>query len=121
MFRHDGQHWTHYTAKDGVVTRFVWGMAATADGSIWASAGDGISRFDGRTWTAFSDWNMDHGLTPLVASPDGALWINRVDFGADEFKPFTMRYRAGTDPPETRIAGYFAIDRPLMTRYREVG
>ena len=79
VFCYDGRTWRRYSIKDGLVANTIRSITQTADGSIWAAADLGVSRFDGQDWT--SDV-LPLGLSrareggSLKASPSGALWIN---------------------------------------------
>ena len=77
-----------YRLRDGVWTAFsleeafagdlgehwVGGFAEDADGTVWAvSTGPYLARFDGDSWTRFTD-RLDDVWPMLVADADGVLW-----------------------------------------------
>jgi ligand-binding sensor domain-containing protein len=55
----------------------VWAIAVDGEGAIWFGTDGGVSRFDGQTWTtyteedglAFSDVNV------IAVDGEGALWF----------------------------------------------
>jgi ligand-binding sensor domain-containing protein len=50
---------TIYTARDGVPTGAIWGLAQDREGTIWAAAESGLSRLQGRRWKYVGkDWNF---------------------------------------------------------------
>jgi sugar lactone lactonase YvrE len=84
--RYDGNSWTTYTVDDGLLSN-EGSIVVDADGIvsvIHAELGPdhepvpiGISRFDGATWTAFSDVGDSRSgpSTGSVSGPDGTLWM----------------------------------------------
>jgi ligand-binding sensor domain-containing protein len=55
VYRYDGQSWTHFTDKDGLVDNKICAIVTGSDGNIWFGSYDkGVSRFDGRNWTTYT-------------------------------------------------------------------
>lgn len=90
----DGQL-THYPAAPGVPSDLLLAFAEDRDGTIWAAARGGFSRFDGQRWQAVgADWGYPgtqaHSL--LVDSID-TLWVTTgttlmyLPRGAHRFHP----------------------------------
>lgn len=84
----DGEKWTTYTATDGLAGASVEVIAVAPDGTLWsAGAGgwrgntyvsyNGVSRFDGETWTTYTaaDGLLRNEVRAIAVSPDGALWF----------------------------------------------
>jgi ligand-binding sensor domain-containing protein len=69
LTRYDGQTWQD-------MDKMAFSIAATPDGTLWASGWEGAqdsyytASFDGSTWTK----TLDSSLGWLVATPDGAVW-----------------------------------------------
>lgn len=54
VYRHDGKTLSHFTTKDGLCSDHVRGFQEDKAGNIYAVTVDGISKFDGRTFTTLS-------------------------------------------------------------------
>lgn len=127
--RYDGHVWQPFQGKDSLVANSVRSLTQTADGSVWAATDRGVSRFDGRTWTADllpAQLNVPHEGGSLKGSASGSLWINRfapewtrrawskappVDTAHCEF--WTMRYQFEGAPPQTTLnAGAERVSPP---------
>ena len=99
-FYFDGETWTRYDVRDGLADNRIRSILRTDDGSVWVGTTEGVSRFDGQSWTTYA---LPLELTPVIGglrqSRDGALWINY----SVEGKPLTARYRPDTTPPEAKV------------------
>jgi len=76
--RFDGVNWTTYTTHDGLLQDCVLSIAITPDGAIWFGFEDGVTRYDGQTWTSFNHVTTRTSLRRadvMAVAPDGALWI----------------------------------------------
>ena len=71
--------WSSYTTYDGAIGNDnVPAVVIAPDGAVWAGTrGAGASRFDGKTWTAFTPENSPLGpsVVAIAVAPDGALWF----------------------------------------------
>ncbi len=94
-------------------------LAVEGSPGIWAATTDGLSRFDGHSWsphTRFSELKLQREGARLHASIDGNIWINSATRSwnlntepepLDEQVAFkTIRYALDSDPPETRIDAF---------------
>ena len=78
-----------YTQDDGLLSNGVSAIAQTSDGYLWIGTGEGLSRFDG---TSFTNYRTNDGLpsnyitvlTPGKRSP-GRLWIGTRHGGLCKF------------------------------------
>lgn len=97
-FDHDGNLWitsfdgalrldtvsglcTHFTKENGLAEELLAAVAVGPDGDVWLGGywnGD-ISRFDGRRWTTYTDYDgsadKGNGIFDITVAPDGALWF----------------------------------------------
>ncbi len=88
--RFDGQTWMAYTEKDGLVDDAVMAIAAAPDGAVWFGTCGltgpaspepprcyGVSRFDGQSWTTFTeaDGLGYNRVSAIAVAADGALWF----------------------------------------------
>lgn len=56
IWRYDGKSFTNFTVKDGLGDYSVWSMVEDKAGHIWVGTrNNGLYRFDGTTFTAFSE------------------------------------------------------------------
>jgi len=74
----NGESWTGLTPSDmGITSCNLMNIAFDPDGTLWASGGDAVLRFDGETWKSFGS---ESGLEIPVAlymdiGPDGKVWV----------------------------------------------
>ncbi len=86
--RFDGKTWTTYTTDDGLAGNSIWGrgLHQAPDGTIWAGfraetdtsgTQNGISRFDGKTWTTIEVpvGNPRPSISDIHTAADGSLWF----------------------------------------------
>ena len=82
------QTFTNYTETDGLISNFVNCVALDADDNVWFGTKDGISFFDGTTWTNFDQTSypalVDNNVLALDVDSDNNLWIG-TDFGVNKF------------------------------------
>jgi ligand-binding sensor domain-containing protein len=50
-FHYDGREWARYDVRSGLAEGQIKSILQTDDGSIWLATPNGVSRFDGETWT----------------------------------------------------------------------
>jgi ligand-binding sensor domain-containing protein len=81
-------NWTQYTVKDGLPSDDIHSVAVARDGSVWVGTVNGLSRFDGETWTiiplqgdADNKW-----IGTILAASDGSVWISYYG-GIAHFNP----------------------------------
>ena len=82
---YDGRAWQTYSEADGLVGSYV-GVASAIDraGNLWLSTehigardGNGVIRFDGKTWRNFrvEDGLAHNRVYDIAAGPDGSVWF----------------------------------------------
>ena len=117
VYQQDGDSWKFYSTPEGLAGVNLSDLLVLGDGTLLASSGEGISRFDGKAWTthAYPDWwSMSGRQSGMHQSEDGAVWFNIDDHVVqpaqlivNQTEPFrSIRYRAETEPPDTRISSY---------------
>ncbi|RPI24135.1 MAG: hypothetical protein EHM61_17965, partial [Acidobacteria bacterium] len=116
-FHFDGRQWRQYTVRHGLPSNCVGSVLAAADGSAWLGTMKGISRFDGRRWTATvlpSQVWIEPQNGWMVQSKDGAVWANnsyrewvRRGLSTQPVKPDsqhrTVRFKRDNNAPDTEI------------------
>jgi ligand-binding sensor domain-containing protein len=58
--------------------------AVTADGTVWAGTTEGVSRFDGASWTTYLPGDR---AWEIAVAPDGALWFANDGAGLRSYVP----------------------------------
>jgi len=53
VYRFDGKSFINYTANDGLITNLVYTIMEDLEGNIWFGTTDGVSRYNGKTFTNF--------------------------------------------------------------------
>ena len=96
-YQYDGVSWTHHNTRSGLVDDNISAIVELPDGSILVSTAEGMSRFDGVTWTKRA---FDPVLNPreLHRSEDGTIWMIFRDRRAR-----TVRYVPDLEPPDVEI------------------
>lgn len=77
-----------YTTKDGLLSNMIHSITVGPDGVIWVGTyGGGLSRFDGKTWTAYTPYGLGSTLTyaanwtPFKKGQGlGDLWVYGIHF-----------------------------------------
>ena len=97
---------TPETRAVGTVVDFAEGR----DGILWATANNGLLRFDGRRWeTVAGDWNFPAGgAFSAITDADDALWVStdrdilRLPAGAHRFEPSGVPFKLAAEFAQTR-------------------
>src|SRR5689334_13772324 len=102
---------THFDARDGLSQNLATAIAQTADGYLWVSSEEGLSRFDGVRFTNFGHGNTE-GLptsvcTALTVDSSGTLWVGTRDHGLVHL--VDGEFRAVVWGPEARTARIRAL------------
>jgi ligand-binding sensor domain-containing protein len=76
---------THFAARDGMPHGFSVALAQTSDGYLWSASQEGLSRFDGTSFTTY-DHRKTEGVpantfTALAVDSAGTLWAGTFDRG----------------------------------------
>jgi len=110
VLRYLAGRWTRYDVTNGLASNRVESVLQTDVGSIWVATDEGVSRFDGRTWTTYALpatlTGVLAGGTDLRRSHGGALWINTEvtdELALRGLRRRTIRYLPESGPPETEI------------------
>src|SRR5262245_21581603 len=76
---------THFAAHEGMPQSLAWAIAQTADGYLWISSQEGVSRFDGASFTTY-DHRKTEGIpvnqfTSLAVDKHGTMWAGTSNRG----------------------------------------
>jgi signal transduction histidine kinase len=105
--RYDGQQWTFFSAKEGLVGDGISSLFLAGDGALWFAGQKGLTRFDGTSWVRYAQADgLDLGwLFPtLHPTRDGSFWIDDSSGKVIHFRPHLFR-----DQPETKLVS--PVDR----------
>jgi ligand-binding sensor domain-containing protein/signal transduction histidine kinase len=79
--------------EDGLPDQTIQAFAQTPDGSLWIATKEGLVRFDGQHFAAYTRETgpafLERGINCLFTAHDGSLWIGTEGGGL-------FRYRGGT-------------------------
>lgn len=98
-------HFTTFTAEDGLAHNTVTAFLQDRQGFLWIGTLDGLSRFDGQTFTTFRPEPGNpyapasafiHGL---LEADDGTLWLGTRTGGLCRYTPTTERFRCYQPDP----------------------
>jgi len=70
--------WTTWTVSDGLASNWVYAIAVESNGTIWAGTKEGVSAYDGITWTTYYTGNsgLIHNKVQAVAiDAQGNKWF----------------------------------------------
>jgi len=77
--RFDGQSWVTYTKDDGLISDWVLSVAVGPDGVIWVGTLEGLSFFDGESWTSLEPEKIQGDpilrADTLAVTQDGVVWV----------------------------------------------
>jgi len=101
----NAQTFTNYTVNDGLIDNSVNCISIDGNNNIWIGTQNGISKFDGTTWTSYTN-AIDSGIVnntinAICALSNGNIWIG-TDFGAslydgNTWTPYTTLNGLGDD------------------------
>jgi ligand-binding sensor domain-containing protein len=87
----------HWAAHEGMPHSLAMAIAQTADGYLWTTSQEGLTRFDGTSFTTY-DHRQTEGIlanqfTALAVDRDGTLWAGTANHGVihlvgGEFRTF---------------------------------
>ncbi|MSS73726.1 MAG: hypothetical protein EXS64_19895 [Candidatus Latescibacteria bacterium] len=92
-------HWRTYDATDGLPVGYVRSILQDREGNLWFGTwGGGVSRFDGKTFTAFTtkDGLASNLVYSILQDREGNIWFGTWGEGVSRFdgkdwKTFTMK------------------------------
>jgi len=67
----------HYGRAEGLLDETITGLAVDSEGRLWVGTHQGLNRWDGRTWAAFTtrDGLPDDSVSAVHAARSGTVWI----------------------------------------------
>jgi ligand-binding sensor domain-containing protein/signal transduction histidine kinase len=76
---------THYETREGLPLAMASSIAQTSNGYLWTGSEEGLTRYDGTTFTTFNHRNTAgipaNYISALAVDPAGGLWAGTRDHG----------------------------------------
>ncbi len=93
------QSFTKFTTEHGLGSNNVSSLAAAPDGSIWAGTSDGLSHFDGQSWSNFvpDAGSVPFKITSVAVDEQGRVWVASSSDGVWSFAEGKWRVYADTE------------------------
>jgi len=113
----------HLTVNDGLSESAVTTVAQDRRGFMWIGTHDGLNRFDGYSFTVYTNdiddprSLSDNAVIAIGEDQDGMLWVGTIGGGLNRFDPDTgasTRYRHDVEKPGS--LGHDKIDRVFRDR-----
>ncbi len=115
-----------YTTADGLVDNSAIEIVRDTRGNIWAaSAGDGVSRFNGEHWLRINtqNWLLSDDIITIAADAQGSVWISYywgvARYDGKNWQNYTMDELSTIDVifPDSRGHVWFGSRTRGVTRY----
>ena len=73
--------WTKYSTNDGLPNNNIHAIAVGSSDDIWIGTDYGASKFDGDTWTDYSDFNGSLKVMAIAIDKNGVKWFGTYGGG----------------------------------------
>ena len=85
-------HWRTYDVTDGLADVNVQDILQDREGALWFATSNGVSRYDGRTWTNLTtrEGLGDNRVKAMLQDRDGVLWFGSWRGGVSRFDPLRL-------------------------------
>jgi len=96
-----GMGYSHtYDVSDGLAGGGVHSILQDREGVLWFGCGDGVSRYDGQTFTTFTtkDGLAHNNVQSILQDREGVLWFGTYGGGVSRYDP-----KAGDRSPSTPL------------------
>jgi len=84
----DGQHFTNFTIKNGLISNNVNSIAVDNQNTIWIGTGKGVSAFDGQRWTYYEKTGgkslVNNHVRSVMVDKLQHKWFG-TEYGVSEF------------------------------------
>lgn len=95
VYKYDGENFTQYTLKDGLLCNAVFSILIDKTGMIWLGTRDGICQYDGKKFTEiiipkeirtkninkgyYTTWSTENTVWSMLQDKSGTIWIGTGD------------------------------------------
>lgn len=77
--RYDGKKLTYFSTKDGLCDNTVVGIAEDKKGNMWFGTHNGISKYDGKTFTTFAETKGNISGCKILIDRNGQIWAGTTE------------------------------------------
>jgi serine phosphatase RsbU (regulator of sigma subunit)/ligand-binding sensor domain-containing protein len=70
-------HWQNFDGTDGLVSQSVYALCQDRGGNIWLGTEGGVSKYDGRSFTSYTEHDglVDNFMTAILQDRHGDIWF----------------------------------------------
>jgi len=105
--KYDGESFTNYTEKDGLINNDVWSLTIDHNGIIWIGTLNGVSSFDGEAFTTFKIPQAavqdpkpilsGHRVSSIIEDQHGTLWFGTDGYGICKYDGKSFSHMTAED------------------------
>ncbi|RCR67569.1 two-component regulator propeller domain-containing protein [Larkinella punicea] len=105
VYYYNGKSFQHFTTTEGLANNRVMSVYEDKAGIIWFGTGNGLTRYDGKSFRNFKNPNaplffkeghLNHDITTIIEDKTGKLWVGtRGDAFVYDGKTFTTLTHKG--------------------------
>lgn len=109
VYRYDGKKQQHFTTKDGLVSNYVLSIQEDSAGRLWFTTRDGVSRYDGSTFTNVTS-NINNAPFNTFKPKPGSVYFSRTNgvcyYDGTTYAMFTLHPLTYQPPVNTPYRAY---------------
>ena len=77
IYKFDGELWTSYTDKDGLLSDTISSLVVSANGCLWVGTNMGVSKFENGTWMNLTtaEGLYNNQIYSLACDQQDNIWI----------------------------------------------
>lgn len=109
VYRYDGKTIQHITDQHGLCSNFVWTIQEDVNGNLWFTTRDGVCRYNGTSFTNYTDTINNASFGELRLKP-GGLFFNHLNgvcyYDGKSFTKFNISPAGYTPPTHTNYRPY---------------
>jgi hypothetical protein len=78
VYRYHNGAWINYTTADGLPSNVIEDMLIDSTGNVWVTTTEGISKFDGSSWTTWNTSNSNlasNSISQISEDNDNRIWF----------------------------------------------
>jgi ligand-binding sensor domain-containing protein/serine phosphatase RsbU (regulator of sigma subunit) len=83
--KYEGNAFVNYTTTQGLVQNVVWAITEDKKGNLWLGTNEGVSCFDGNTFTNYLSDQMDPVILSITTDKNGNIWFGSYHNGVYKF------------------------------------
>lgn len=95
IYKYDGEIFTNFSEKEGLLNNSVWSITIDKNGLFWIGTLEGVSQFNGETFTSFSipkaniknvEPILSHNrITNILEDKKGNIWFGTDGYGISKY------------------------------------